>query len=274
MAAAHRLLLGLLLQVVGTSAASPSVAVTGATGKLGRLAVQQLVSKNVRVRVLLRHDPASASEASGAAEATAPQVAAWLKGMPGVTLVKGDVNDRDSIMALLDGCSACLAMHGARRMRKLSDLWQDPSEEPTHSKQINYVGVQNIINAARASGTCKRIVRVTGVWTSELRLALWPFPACACRRTLTTDRRPSLPDEGRHQSANPHERPHYPRAGKGEDPWSVFSILINGLGSMAKAWNYEGEQLLRACEDVDYTIVSVPLRPCAQQCLHVERATC
>jgi len=43
--------------------------------------------------------------------------------------------------------------------------------------------------------------------------------------------------------------------GKGEDPWSIFSILINGLGSLAKAWNYEGEQLLRACKDIDYTIV-------------------
>ena len=24
---------------------------------------------------------------------------------------------------------------------------------------------------------------------------------------------------------------------------------------MAKAWNYEGEQLLRACKDIDYTII-------------------
>ena len=43
--------------------------------------------------------------------------------------------------------------------------------------------------------------------------------------------------------------------GKGETPWSIFSILINGLGSMAKAWNYEGEQLLRAADDIEYTIV-------------------
>lgn len=43
--------------------------------------------------------------------------------------------------------------------------------------------------------------------------------------------------------------------GKGEAPWSPFSILINLLGSCAKAWNYEGEQLLRAQDDVDYTIV-------------------
>ena len=29
--------------------------------------------------------------------------------------------------------------------------------------------------------------------------------------------------------------------GKGETPFSIFSVLINTLGSMAKAWNYEGE---------------------------------
>ena len=42
--------------------------------------------------------------------------------------------------------------------------------------------------------------------------------------------------------------------GKGETPWSIFSILINLLGSHAKTWNYEGERLLRACA-LDYTIV-------------------
>ena len=29
--------------------------------------------------------------------------------------------------------------------------------------------------------------------------------------------------------------------GKGEDPKGFFSVLLNLLGSMAKAWNYEGE---------------------------------
>mmetsp|Transcript_14490 Transcript_14490/g.33727 ORF Transcript_14490/g.33727 Transcript_14490/m.33727 type:complete len:362 (-) Transcript_14490:35-1120(-) len=33
--------------------------------------------------------------------------------------------------------------------------------------------------------------------------------------------------------------------GKGEDPKNFFAILINGLGSFAKAWNYEGEVVLR-----------------------------
>lgn len=31
--------------------------------------------------------------------------------------------------------------------------------------------------------------------------------------------------------------------------------MINILGSFAKAWNYEGEELLRQQKDVDYTIV-------------------
>ena len=65
--------------------------------------------------------------------------------------------------------------------------------------------MSNLIDAAKASGTCKRIVRITG---------------------------------------------------KGETPWSAPSILINGLGSMAKAYNYEGENRLRASkQDVEYTII-------------------
>ena len=61
-----------------------------------------------------------------------------------------------------------------------------------HSKQVNYAGVANLIDAARASDSCKRIVRITG---------------------------------------------------KGETPWSIPSILINGLGSMAKA--YSGNFVVR-----------------------------
>ena len=42
--------------------------------------------------------------------------------------------------------------------------------------------------------------------------------------------------------------------GKGENPTSFFSVLINLLGSFAKAWNYQGEQALRA-STLDYTII-------------------
>ena len=44
--------------------------------------------------------------------------------------------------------------------------------------------------------------------------------------------------------------------GKGESPWSIFSILINALGGLAKAWNYEGEQLLRRNnQNLNYIII-------------------
>ena len=36
---------------------------------------------------------------------------------------------------------------------------------------------------------------------------------------------------------------------------SIPAILLNMLGSFAKAWNYEGEELLRQQKDVDYTII-------------------
>ena len=53
-------------------------------------------------------------------------------------------------------------MHGAGRKLKLSDLWRDAEADPTHSRNINYEGVRTIIEAAQASGTCGRVVRITG----------------------------------------------------------------------------------------------------------------
>eukprot|EP00930_Biecheleria_cincta_P006807 TRINITY_DN107888_c0_g1_i1.p1 TRINITY_DN107888_c0_g1~~TRINITY_DN107888_c0_g1_i1.p1 ORF type:complete len:320 (+),score=47.48 TRINITY_DN107888_c0_g1_i1:56-1015(+) len=198
----HALLLCWLFRLF---AAEVQVAVTGATGKLGRKVVQQLLAHGYKVRCLVRHNPNGMSP-SDATTASPAQVAAWLATLDGVDVVPGDVNNPERVKSLLRGCSACLAMHGARRATKLTDLlpWVDETKEWTHSKRVNYEGVQHIIDGARASGTCKRIVRITG---------------------------------------------------KGESPWSIFSILINGLGSMAKAWNYEGERLLRSCEDIDYTII-------------------
>ena len=180
------------------------IAVVGATGKAGRACVQQLVKQGYQPRILLRHKLEGLKASPPPADAAPADVAAYLASLPGVETVKGDVTDEAACTKLLDGCAACLAMHGARRTRKLSDLWSNPEAQPTHPKQINYQGVANLIAAAKASGTCKRIVRLTG---------------------------------------------------KGETPWSIFSILINGLGSMAKAWNYEGERLLRAEPEVEYTII-------------------
>ena len=174
------------------------VAVTGGTGKLGRAAVQLLSSGGTPVRVLSRHDVDASALPSCAPDATAAQVTAYYAALPNVELVKGDATDAASVARLLEGCGACLALHGATRRRKLSDVlrpWIDPSRrDRTHARSVNFESMRHVLAAMEAHPSCRRVVRVTG---------------------------------------------------KGETPWSLFSILINGLGSMAKAWNYAGETLLR-----------------------------
>ena len=194
----------LLLVALPVTAAGKTLALTGATGRLGRIAVQKLSQRGFSTRLLVRH---SIEGVTPSIEADAPPaaIAAYLAKLPGVTVVKGDVTDTASVVTLLEGCEACLALHGARRTRKIRNPQDsDPTTDPQHAKRVNYDGVGHLLAAAKASGTCKRIVRITG---------------------------------------------------KGETPWSIFSILINMMGSLAKAWNYEGECLLRSDRQVDYTII-------------------
>lgn len=131
------------------------------------------------------------------------QVAAYLAKLPNVEMVKGDATDAASCRELVKGCDAILALHGPVKPPPLQSLFSLlPESDPKHSRSVNYVAVQNLIDAAKECN-CKRIVRVTG---------------------------------------------------KGESPTQFFTVLINALGNMAKAWNYEGECLLRN-SDIDYTIV-------------------
>ena len=192
----------------GLAPKKKQVAVVGTTGRLGRQAIIELNNKNIPTKALIRKpvDIADTSiTPSIAKDATGAQVAAYLAALPNVELVLGDVNDQTSLETLVKDCTAVLALHGARPTG-LKSLCPplNPETDPNHARSINYVGVQNLMDACIKSKTCKRIVRITG---------------------------------------------------KGEDPFGIFSILINMLGSMAKAWNYEGEQLLRKCKDIDYTIV-------------------
>jgi hypothetical protein len=102
--------------------------------------------------------------------------------------------------------SAVFVCTSLQRKSKITDAlpFSDPESDPNHSKQVNYEGVKKILEAAKLSTTCTRIIRITG---------------------------------------------------DGEHPFGIFSILINLLGSFAKAWNYEGEQVMRSNPDIDYTII-------------------
>lgn len=180
------------------------VAIIGATGRLGRHAVQQLVDRGIECKILLRRDPASKVPSQIDKESGKEDVAAYLANLKGVSAVQGDVGKPDSLRQLVQGCDACLALYGATRRSKISDLWRNAEDDdPSHAKQVNYKGVINLLEACQSAG-CRRLVRITG---------------------------------------------------KGEDPTGFFSVLINMLGSMAKAWNYEGERALRMQTAVDYTII-------------------
>lgn len=195
----------ILLSSSSSSCLAMRVAVTGTTGRLGRQAIQILSSKGIETRCLLRHPIDANVVPSIEKDASSSQVASYIANLPHVTMVTGDATDASSCMELVKGCDVILALHGPIRPPPLQSLFcLLPESDPKHSRSVNFLAVQNLIHAARESGTCQRIVRVTG---------------------------------------------------KGEEPTSFFTVLINMLGNMAKAWNYEGEQLLRTNPDIDYTII-------------------
>jgi nucleoside-diphosphate-sugar epimerase len=188
---------------------SQRVAVIGATGRLGQAVVRQLFDEKVPCKILLRRPLIGlTAPITLTKDSSKDEVAAYLASLDNVQVAYGDVSDVSVLRELFSDCTACLAVYGSTRRSKISDIWTNAEDDdPTHAKQINYQGVANILEAAKASKTCKRIVRITG---------------------------------------------------KGETPTSVFSILINMLGSMAKAWNYQAELLLRGQDEkdmIDYTII-------------------
>ena len=71
----------------------------------------------------------------------------YLCNLKGVEAVRGDINDKASLEKLVTGCSAVLAVHGARRMRRLSDFWTDATLDPSHAKNVNYEGLKHLIAA-------------------------------------------------------------------------------------------------------------------------------
>jgi len=190
------------------------IAIIGTTGILGRAAIQNLSSRSIQTKCLLRHPISPSTTPSIEPTASSTEVAAYLATLPNVEMVQGDVNDVNSLVTLFGGCTSVLALHGATAPNPIIKglipiLYRETN--PSHPKMVNYHGVKNIIHAAtEENSSIRRIIRITG---------------------------------------------------KGETPFSFFSIVLNMLSGMAKGWNYEGEQLLRTQPHtpnrkvVDYTIV-------------------
>lgn len=126
------------------------VLVVGATGKVGRLVVKDLRSRDIPVRVLIRSRESS----------TAPLLA----NDSGIEVVVGDVTDAQAVNGAVKGVVAVVDVHGVapKRFSRFSDLWQDPQADSSHPAMVNYGGVKNIVAACQEHNV-KHLVRLTGL---------------------------------------------------------------------------------------------------------------
>ena len=97
-----RVIAFVLMTLKSVGGLSPKkVAVIGASGRLGRRAVDQLVSRKIPCKCLVRGE-------------TPPDFLVEHQKTQLVEVVNnGDVTNPESIKTLLQGCSHCLALHGA-----------------------------------------------------------------------------------------------------------------------------------------------------------------
>lgn len=111
-----------------------TVAVTGATGFLGGALTRRLAAEGVAVRALVRN----------------AQKADTLREMPGVQLVMGDLQEKEALQRLTEGCS--VVFHAAAAL----------GGPLAHQERSNVEGTQRLAHAAAQAGV-KRMVYVSSI---------------------------------------------------------------------------------------------------------------
>eukprot|EP01025_Chloroclados_australasicus_P003840 TRINITY_DN10915_c0_g2_i3.p1 TRINITY_DN10915_c0_g2~~TRINITY_DN10915_c0_g2_i3.p1 ORF type:complete len:335 (-),score=33.62 TRINITY_DN10915_c0_g2_i3:208-1146(-) len=114
------------------------VLVAGATGGVGRRVVHQLKAKGVEVVCLVR-DPEKAASMLPA----------------GVTILKGDVYQYNSLMPALDGCDCVICATGANDIR-----------DPLGPFNIDFTGTVNLVSASEKAGV-RKFVLVTSIGADD-----------------------------------------------------------------------------------------------------------
>jgi len=120
---------------------SGTVAVTGATGFVGRHAVRELLGRGCGVRALVR-DPGKAAEVLGSHER--------------LELVQGDMFDGEALRGLTSGCVA--VVHTVGIIREASD------GQTFH--RVHVVAVKRLLEAMASTG-CDRIVQISALGVSD-----------------------------------------------------------------------------------------------------------
>ncbi|TBR61723.1 epimerase [Westiellopsis prolifica IICB1] len=112
--------------------------VAGATGETGRRIVQELTTRNIPVRALVRDVEKARSILPGEVE-----------------LVEGDVLDQQSLATALGDSTVILSATGAK-----------PSFDPTGPYKVDYEGNKNLVDAAKAKGI-EHFVMVSSLAASQ-----------------------------------------------------------------------------------------------------------
>ena len=115
------------------------VLVVGATGETGKRVVQALVDRKISVRALVRdYDSATAA-------------------LPLETeIMVGDLLQPDSLKAAIANCNLVISAAGAR-----------PSADLTGPFKVDYLGIRNLVDVAKASGV-EQLVLVSSLCVSNL----------------------------------------------------------------------------------------------------------
>ncbi|RAM48706.1 MAG: SDR family NAD(P)-dependent oxidoreductase [Hapalosiphonaceae cyanobacterium JJU2] len=112
--------------------------VAGATGETGRRIVQELTTRNIPVRALVRDVEKARSILPGEVE-----------------LVEGDVLNQQSLATALGDSTVILSATGAK-----------PSFDPTGPYKVDYEGNKNLVDAAKAKGI-EHFVMVSSLAASQ-----------------------------------------------------------------------------------------------------------
>jgi nucleoside-diphosphate-sugar epimerase len=125
------------------STATPWIAVTGATGFIGRTLCAHLQANGYSVRALVRNADAATSLAAS-----------------GVTPIIGDLSREDSLSALLDDAAAVIHLAGAVR-----------GSSPESFKRTNVDGTQRLIDVASRSAHPPKLIYISSLAAREPQLS-------------------------------------------------------------------------------------------------------
>ena len=124
---------------------SPTIALTGATGFIGRTLAVRLLSSGWQIRGLVR----PSSQGSSQVEST-------------IQWIAGDLGDRDSLRRLVSGVDAILHCAGAVR-----------GASQAHFNRVNVDGVARLVQAAREQHQLPRFLLISSLAAREPHLSFY-----------------------------------------------------------------------------------------------------